>query len=337
MQTSLKDFRNEYLELLLDFLWRQWDALGVAGTATSNDPWPIDPEALLAFTCTVGRHDARLFDEVIDWLHTNGQFMNTLRLKRVFEKERFAGMNVLAAIAGLLNRGTDRLKWKRLAVPKGKPEALEPLFYFKNQKVGHWGKIEPHFERYGFSRGRLELRGYSQRFRPNATTNLVLQLRALVGPNARCEILAYLMTHKEAHPSQIARETYYHQKTVQDTIVDMLSSGIVNVRTVGKEKLYWLQREQWNSLLSREDRVPQWITWPPLFGALERIWLKLTNIADGQEKDLLFLASDLYRLMLDVRPDIQRAGFAENLSGDRLNVGEEHYDAFLADMKRLLG
>ena len=338
MQMLLTEFREEYRELLLDFLWRQWDALGVAGTVEGDDSWLIDPEALLAFTCTVGRHDARLFDEVIDWLHKNGAFINTQRLKRVLRKERFAGTKVLAAVAGLLNRGTDALKWRSLAIVKEKKVEPEPLFYFKDgNSAGQWGEAEPHFQQYGFLRGRLELRGYSRRFRPNTTTNLIPQLRSLFGVSGRCEVLAYLLTHKDAHPSEVARETYYCQKTVQDSMVDMNSSGIVNVRTKGKEKRYWIQREQWAALLNREDRMPQWVTWPPMFAALERVWLALTAIVAQDTSDKLRLTAHLFPIMQEIRPMIQRAGFQEALSGERLHVGEEHYDAFLNDIKRLLG
>ncbi len=31
MQTPLKQFKNQYRETLLNFLWREWTALGVAG------------------------------------------------------------------------------------------------------------------------------------------------------------------------------------------------------------------------------------------------------------------------------------------------------------------
>ena len=338
MQTSLTNFREQYHELLMNFLWRQWDALGVAGVVEGEDIWPIDPEALLVFTCTMGRYEARLFDEVIDWLHKNGTFLNTQRLKKIIKQENFSGQQTLAAIAGLLNHGTDALKWKSLASCQPGGKELESLFYFgTGEPMGSWGKSDPHFEKYGFFRGPLNLRGYSQRFRPNTTTNLILQLRSLFGANARCEILAYLITHKEAHPSEVARETYYYKKTVQDTMVDMASSGIIHTRTVGREKRYWLNLEQWAKLLHREDSIPQWITWAPLFSALERIWLESGKIAEKENKgDKLVLASQLNQLMKEVRPDIQRAGFHEALSGERQYQGEEIYDAFIFDIKRLL-
>ena len=45
MNPSLKAFKGEYQTLLLDFLWRQWSALGVAGQTRAEDDWIIDPEA----------------------------------------------------------------------------------------------------------------------------------------------------------------------------------------------------------------------------------------------------------------------------------------------------
>ena len=41
MNPSLTEFRDKYRELLLNFLWRQWSALGVAGHSRSDDPWMI--------------------------------------------------------------------------------------------------------------------------------------------------------------------------------------------------------------------------------------------------------------------------------------------------------
>ena len=85
MVQSLKEFKNSYIELLLTFLWRQWSALGVAGYADTQDRWSIDLEALLIFTCSIGRYDPRLFDEVLDWIDKNGDLINVQRLKKIFD------------------------------------------------------------------------------------------------------------------------------------------------------------------------------------------------------------------------------------------------------------
>lgn len=99
MKTSLINFKDQLLESLLRFLWRQWSALGVAGYARSDDNWMIDPEALLLFSTEVARHDARLFDEIFDWLRVNGGWINLQRLGRMQKEGELGQPSVMAALA----------------------------------------------------------------------------------------------------------------------------------------------------------------------------------------------------------------------------------------------
>jgi hypothetical protein len=336
MNPSLTEFRDEFQELLLGFLWRQWSSLGVAGHAQRSDSWIIDTEALLLITCTLGRHEPRLFDEMLDWVKTNGTFINILRLKRIMHTEQFSGGSVLAAVAGLMSSGSDMLKWKGLAESMPREKASESLFFAKNGRpLPILGKKDPHFARYGFKRGTIRSRRQSQTFRATAQTNLMLQLRALFGINVRCEVILYLLTHDAAHPSRIARDAYYFGRTVQNTLVDMTHSGVINLRKAGREKHYWLRPDVWATLLNREEPFPQWITWPPLFSALERIWLKL-NDPKLLKADPLLQSSGVRHLMIEVRPLIERAEYDKALSDDRQYVGEAYLPVFLSDMRKLL-
>lgn len=117
MLAPLNAFRNRYQETLLDFLWREWTALGVAGRQRTQLRHVIDPEALLLLTCSVGRYDPRLFDEVIDWLVKNGRFINVQRLRNMLRKENFRGDAVMAAMADWLGQRGAPTKWKLLAKP----------------------------------------------------------------------------------------------------------------------------------------------------------------------------------------------------------------------------
>jgi hypothetical protein len=345
MNQLLKSCKETFRELLLDFLWRQWSALGVAGHAESNGLQVIDPEALIVLTASIGRHDSRLFDEALDWMQSNSAFLNVQRLNTICKSEPFTGGRALSAIAGVLNRGTDALKWKRLAQnlqqsispsTKVTPSNPEPFFFlFDGRPFPDYKKRDPYFLTYGFSRGPLQLRGLSRQFQPTKSPNLWLQLRALLGINARCEIILYLLSHESGHPSQIAREAYFFQKTVQDTLVDMLASGVVEYRQKGKEKHYWIKQEPWLRMLNREGKKPEWVTWPPLFSALERIWLKLSR-TDFSAMDPLLASSELRQLMLEVKPDIQRAGFAKMLSDERQYLGEEYTKVFVRDLEKLM-
>jgi len=115
MNPLLGDFRNLFLDKVLDLLWRQWTALGVSGHAAGDTPWVIDPEALLLATCAFGRSEPRLFDEVLDCLRANGWVMNTQRLGTLLRDESWTGAPVLGAVAGFLSTGTEVLKWRRLS------------------------------------------------------------------------------------------------------------------------------------------------------------------------------------------------------------------------------
>jgi hypothetical protein len=336
MKPPLETFKEEYQNLLVNFLWRQWSALGVAGQAGGEDAWIIDPEALLLLTCTMGRHEPRLFDEALDWLRENGRFINIMRLKRILRTEKFAGERTLAAVAACLSKGAEAMKWKLLAESAPQLTVAEEFFISPDGKrLPVLGEPEPHFARYGFKRGPLRLRGHSQIFRPSQPTNLALQLRSLFGINVRCEIVLYLLTHEAAHPSQIAREAYYFERAVQGTLVDMSQSGVVGLRSHGREKHYWLKQEHWAALLNRPQVLPQWVTWPPLFSALERIWLKI-NDPGLVALDPLLQSSELRQLMAEVRPAIERARYDKKLSDNREYLGEKYLPVFLADIIKLL-
>ncbi len=131
MGTLFLEFRAYILDRLLDLLWRQWTALGVPGQTTIEERRVVDPESLLLFSLTVGRYDARLFDEILDWLVVNGAFLNVQRLRNLLKRFDFQSQAQLSAISELLmKKSNDPLKWKRLASPRS-PRNPEPLFFLK--------------------------------------------------------------------------------------------------------------------------------------------------------------------------------------------------------------
>ena len=337
MNPSLRESKGAFLDKVLDLLWRQWTALGVSGSAEGNAPWIIDPEALLLATCAFGRFEPRLFDEALDCLRASGWVMNTQRLATLLRDESWSGASVLGAVAGFLSTGTQALKWRRLSQHLPRNAKPEGLFSFKDGRpLPVVGDPEPHFAAWGFRRDPLRLRGYSQPFGPLAAGNLLLQLRALGGVNVRAEIIAYLLTHETGHPAEIARAAYYHKRSIQNALVEMNHSGVVEIRQAGREKHYWLRAAEWKALLQRSGQLPQWICWPPVLSALEQIWLKL-NDPQLEALEPLMLASELRQLMIKVRPALERAGLDKALSDDRQYLAESYLPVFLSDITGLVG
>lgn len=336
MDISLTEFRTTVLNGLLDFLWRQWSALGVAGEGASEERRVIDPEPLLLFSLTVCRYDARLFDEILDWLMFNGAFMNIQRLKSLEKQFDFQCKAQLSSVSELLGKKSSyALKWKKLATSHSL-EIPEPLFFMKDGKpLPLSDNYAPEFKNHGLLRGPLKLRGYSQAFPTSGIPSLLLRLRALLGVNARCELLCLLGSAGEIHPSDIARQTGYFARTTQNALVEMARSGVVLMRNRNREKRYWLQAGLLDNLLRPSGIPTAWINWSPLFRALEILWLGLVD-PKRHNLDPLMLASEFRRMAMEMRPLLGEAGWGMHLRDEKTYRGEEYGNVFVRDISDLL-
>lgn len=333
----LEEFRTKTGEALLSFLWRQWAQLGLASAAAEQrDGWAIDPEALLLLTCTVGRWDPRLFDEVIDWTHKNCRFLNIPRLRSLLKRQKFHSEMICNAIARTVVSENKRLNW-RCPYPEQPPETESLFFGVHGQPMSGFGPTDKIFMKFGYERGPVELRGYSRQFNAVMPESALLRLRSLFGVTARAEIVLYLVTHEMAHPSGIAKDTGFSQKNIQDTLVDMTASGIVHCAALeGRKKSYFIHSKQRAPFLYQPEDPPLWVTWPPLFSALEELWLALHDLENRKLSQTL-LSSNLRRLMKSLRPRIAASGFGECLSDPATFPGEQYTDVFKEDIGRLLG
>jgi len=135
-----KDFRYLFLENILNFLWRQWSALGVLGEARTEDPWVIDPEPMLLFTLEMGRYEPRLFDEVLDWLVVNGTWIDLQRLRGILRGKDETIIKLTGAVAKFLVQEGDERKWRNIAnfckkKCKKVQMAVNPFFSVKMERA----------------------------------------------------------------------------------------------------------------------------------------------------------------------------------------------------------
>ena len=300
--------KEKFRELILAFLWRQWSALGVAGVSQTADNWLIDPEALLLATTSLGR-EARLFDEVMDWLNLHGQFVNIQRLQNL--SQRFGGVTVLQGMAAHLAQRSVHSKWKTLLrEATGEPGVAKGLF----PGVPVIGAKDELFARYGWLRGPIHLRGLSRPIDPHRPSSFLIKLRALFGMQARAEIIAYLLAKESGSASEMAQQLSYFPKTVQTTLNDMVRSGHLQVRRERHEKRFWLRRQDWRFLVTwpsqlklqpspavrtpkldtpgsglgekEEDPVvdfPRWLDWAAFYVGMESVARFLNRPAMDQE------------------------------------------------------
>ncbi|MGB5195565.1 MAG: hypothetical protein WBN64_00705 [Candidatus Deferrimicrobium sp.] len=336
MDTSFLEFRAYILDRLLDLLWRQWSALGVPGRTTTEERRVVDPESLLLLSMTIGRYDARLFDEILDWLVVNGAFLNVQRLRNLMKRFDYQSHAQMSAISELLMRkSNDPLKWKRLASPHS-PRNPEPLFFLKNGKsIPIPDENAPEFSAYGLLRGPIKLRGHAQPFPTKGMPSLLLRLRALLGVNARCELFCLLAATEEIHPSDVARQTGYSPRTVQNTLAEMARSGVVQMRSGNRDKWYCLQSGVLDHLLKPEGSPTPWVNWALLFRALEMLWIGVID-PKRQNLDPLTLASEWRRLGKEIRPLLADAGWGRQLEDDSSFRGVEYSAVFIRNIEGIL-
>ncbi len=337
MQASLIDFREEFRGRLLDLLWRQWNTLGVSGHGTSWEGAAIDPDALLLVSCTVARHDARLFDAILEWMAINGRCINVQRVNRMFAQGLFVGQPVFRAVAAMAKTTVHASKWERSAQAADKSGvAPVPLFYLKDggPLPVVRGK-DPLFAKYGLLRDRFEPRGTAQPTRTEPVPNLIMRLRAFLGVNARCEILAFLLLNERGSPRAVARDCYYFPATVSKALAEMSASGYVVSRVEGRHRYYKLVPETWRDLLVGDARL-SWVVWARLLSALEQIWVLLWQ-DDFQGKSPLAQASTLRRVLAQsVIERLDQSGLAFTFGDASVHLGEALIPFFIARTNALL-
>ncbi|GAH51026.1 unnamed protein product, partial [marine sediment metagenome] len=228
---------------------------------------------------SICRYDPRLFDEIIDWLTVNNQFINVQRLNTMLEEYQFnAGPQISAIAEYLSSNRTYQLKWKKL-LNKYKSQKKEPLFYFKDGKpISIENKFDEIFLKRGLKRNKLKTRGMSQNFPQKEIPSLILRMRGLFGLNARSELITLLASVDQIHPSEAARITGYYQKTVQTALIEMAQSGIIEIDKSQREKYYRITSNTIESVLNKDRIKPQWINWPSLFSGLDKIWEHIRNL-----------------------------------------------------------
>ena len=336
MEISLIDFKERFHELLLGFLWRQWAALGVAGSAAAATPWMIDPEALLLFSTVASRRDARLFDEILDWLHANGSWINLQRLSRMQQELEPGDASVLASIAGHLSRESAHGKWKiltRKVEPVASPDLARPLF----PGVPVLGSMDEEFLRWGWRRGPVKIRGLSQPPRPDQPASFLIKLRALFGRQSRAEIIAWLLARESGHPAEMARELGYYPRSLQVVLNELTLSGHVRAVRAAREKHFAIRHDEWRFLLTwkggESGDFPAWVQWGALFRVLRRFYDLLDR--SGLETMSPFLQAIEIKRALDVAA-LVKAGLPAHLTHLPDRTGAEFLEAALREIQTLL-
>jgi hypothetical protein len=319
---QISDLRREVRARLLAFAWDQWAQMGVFGTARRADRWAADPEALLLFTLEVARADARLFDEVLDWLALNERLVSVQRLRNLCRDDTDRAL-AEAALAWVAQSRYQRRRGPR----RPANESSRPVQLFRDVKADA-RRADKTFRMYGWLKPPTERSGKSQPPNLLAPINIAFRFRQILGIGARAEVARFLLTiHAPSVTAQIvSASAAYAKRNVHEALTALHSAGVIDAVTVGNEQRYGIDRERWATLLGlTEDGLPSERDWPQLFHALRVLvrWL------EDEEHDKLsdyMLASEARTLAEELVPELRYAGVRVPFDG---HSGAEYWQDFV--------
>jgi DNA-binding MarR family transcriptional regulator len=340
MSESLKNFRDELQDSLLTLLWQQWCVCGVQGNARETAPWCIDPEILILLTCSIGRREPRMFDEMLDLLKSMQGIVNLQRLKTIVRTGSFGGKSVLPAVAGYLDKILKTKIWTN-AIKKDPESAASPapLFFFKDGRVMEsFGKTDPIFEENGILCGPIVLRGLVGPFDLRHPACMLLRLRSFLGATSRSGICLYLCTHPNSqgeNPSRIAKETGHAQRAVQNSLVSMSKSGYITRREHARDTLYAIRPEMKRALTQDLKAEPLWCNWITIGGLLEKMWVVFDS-KKFLEADPIVQSVTLRGIVDEYKNSLPESGLPVTLDLQGHLEGEEYVEWVVGKVKTML-
>jgi hypothetical protein len=305
---SVATYREEVTAKARAFAWDQWTQMGVSGAAPkASERRAADPEALLLFTLEVGRHDPRLFDEVLDWLVLNERLISVQRLRNLCADAMDRAL--VDATLGCVARWRPRSRLSSRSNASGRQEP-QPLFIGLSLPEG---ALEPSFERNGLLRPAFEPSRKSQPPDLHVAINLAFRLRRLLGIGARAEVARTLLTIEapSATAAVVQASSGYSRLNTREALLQLDEAGVAVTRAVGgSERLYSFRREDWAKLLRIDDgRVPRHVDWIQTLGPLRLVlrWLYEYDPASHSE---YMRASEARVLLERLEADLRFAGIA---------------------------
>lgn len=319
---QISALRTEVSDRLRAFSWDQWSQMGVFASSGRQDRWAADPEALLLFTLEVGRDDARLFDEVLDWLVVNERLISVRRLRTLCRDD--VDRALLEASLGWVARWRPR---SRLIAKEGvrSPQDARPLFRSTRTTVRDPDEA---FLVHGWLKPLTQPSRKSKTPDLRAPINFAFRLRHLLGVGVRAEVLRVLLTADAPRlTAQVVTESAgYAKRNVHEALTSLRAAGVIDAVSVANELRYGAPRDDWARLLGiAPGNLPHHQDWPQLLHALRRLirWLKDER---HQRLSEYMLASEARVLMDEIAPELRAAGVRAYAADGR---GAEYWPQFV--------
>jgi hypothetical protein len=151
--------------------------------------------------------------------------------------------------------------------------------------------------------------------------------------------MAWLLANEQGHPAEIARQTGYYRRSIQNVLNDLTATGHIGSTRVGREKTFFILRhDEWRFLLTwpNAEAFPQWINWAPLFHALQT-FLDTLGKPGLDEKSENYQAIQLRETLRQASPALARASATHRWSTTTDLRGTDIIRSLITDLESLLG
>ncbi len=221
------EFRDWWIRQSREAVFSQWARVGLPFGSGFRCDWLLDPEALLAATCVIGRTEARMFDTVMDWCRQNARIFDRTRLKSLLKGLSLETRVVVLAV------------WDHMSEEVGPPPddivLEEPMaLFWKPEGSSLTTHLDEGFATRGLRRGLYEPAEGRAPVRYDEVPAGRIRIRGLVGTNARAEVIALLATVGQMTTAWIGRESLYTRRSVQLTVRDFEAAGFASLLPDGQ-------------------------------------------------------------------------------------------------------
>ncbi len=318
MNQSLNEFKQEFIDLQIEMLWRQWSALGVSANVPSEQKRVLDPEALLAYTLSVGPRDKRLFHAAIEWLDKNGDWLSISRLKTALSlfcrPDDPAGEGIISAEALSL--------FKEVIEHQG--PRWRSIVNLVNEQIKSETSSAPPMN--------LRPRGVLGPINFRQPALAVLQLRAFFGIEARADVFVFLLFNEDGNSNSVAKDIFADQGNVYKILEKWAGAGIVAKTSANRIATYSLaNKTKWLNLLGLDKKLI-FLNWMHALHVLGKISTTLNRQPWATDS---YLTSSLFRDVLsDLTPLAKQLKI--DLPEPTLHPGAEFYEPLSRTLIRLV-
>lgn len=275
---SVSKYKKKLYDAIIDLLWRQWVALGVAGYGSEmRTPYTLDPEALLVFSSAFCRCEQRLYDLIISWLLRYGALVNTTRLKALSVKAEYKDLASLAYIAALCCRNGDK-RWQRLADNLPDPLSETDLFVgIDGCAKGYVRRKDSFALQYGFIRNEFEKQEKILRQLPDSHATLLLRLRGMFGVNARADVILLLLG-RTRNLQELSEASGFVRGTVREILNELELVNLVNRVSGHSDKGTFYSLDASSQMMKGHDeKTVLYPRWSSFYDSLGLLWQSVSS------------------------------------------------------------